>query len=147
MKLFIFYRNPAAALSSPAVSHMTLAYIYEQILRVWQPLCRVMYCRHHVCSTSPLCSSIEQWCDRLRSWYVCVLVADTLNTCCEIIGHSTCCPTTRTVTSDYRWFWRHIYLVLVTFCVRHSRGEMYIDHGRLCVCFSPNSHTAARTRM
>jgi len=25
---------------------------------------------------------------------------------------------------------------LVTFGVRHSRGEMYIGHGRLCVCLS-----------
>ena len=25
---------------------------------------------------------------------------------------------------------------VITFRVRHSRGEMYIDHGRLCVCQS-----------
>ena len=27
-------------------------------------------------------------------------------------------------------------LCLVTFRVSHSRGEMYISHGRLCVCLS-----------
>jgi len=26
--------------------------------------------------------------------------------------------------------------ILVTFRVRHSRGEMYIGYGRLCVCLS-----------
>jgi len=25
---------------------------------------------------------------------------------------------------------------LITFCVRHSRGEMYIGHGHLYVCLS-----------
>jgi len=25
---------------------------------------------------------------------------------------------------------------LITFRVRHSRGEMYVGHGRLCVCLS-----------
>ena len=28
---------------------------------------------------------------------------------------------------------------LVTFCVRHSQGEMYIGHSRLCVCLSPTT--------
>jgi len=26
--------------------------------------------------------------------------------------------------------------ILITFRVMHSRGEMYIDHGRQCVCLS-----------
>jgi len=30
----------------------------------------------------------------------------------------------------------HISLTYVTFRVRRSRGEMYIGHGRLCVCVS-----------
>jgi len=30
---------------------------------------------------------------------------------------------------------------------RHSWGEMYTGHGRLCVCPSPHSYTNARTRM
>jgi len=49
--------------------------------------------------------------------------------------------------------------IVITFRMRHSRGEMYIDHGRLCacvfvcvsvclsVCPSPHSHTTARSRM
>ena len=38
-------------------------------------------------------------------------------------------------------FDRHRYNTLalpcecvITCCMRHNRGEMYIDHGRLCVC-------------
>jgi len=27
-----------------------------------------------------------------------------------------------------------LFYVLITFLVRRSRGEMYIGHGRLCVC-------------
>ena len=29
-----------------------------------------------------------------------------------------------------------MFLLFVTFRVRRSRGEMYIGHGRLCVCLS-----------
>jgi len=36
---------------------------------------------------------------------------------------------------------------MITFPVRRSRGEMYVVHGRLCVCPSPHSHTTAQTRM
>ena len=47
------------------------------------------------------------------------------------------------------------YNTLITFCVRHSWGKMYIGYGCLCVCLSmclsvwpsPHSHTTARTRM
>ena len=39
-------------------------------------------------------------------------------------------------------------LVIITFRVRRSRGEMYIGHGRLCACLSLAAfHTTARTRM
>jgi len=41
--------------------------------------------------------------------------------------------------------------LFITFRVRHSRGEMYIGHGRLSVCLSvcpsPHSNTTARTQM
>jgi len=44
-----------------------------------------------------------------------------------------------------------IISVFITFCMRHSRGEMYIGLGRLyicvSVCASPHSHTTPRTRM
>jgi len=36
---------------------------------------------------------------------------------------------------------------LITFRTKHSGGEMYSGHGRLCVCLLPHSHTTARTRM
>ena len=49
------------------------------------------------------------------------------------------------------YFYRVIF---VTFRVKHSQGEMYSGHGRLCVCvsvcllcLSPHSYTTARTRM
>ena len=29
-----------------------------------------------------------------------------------------------------------ISVYFITFRVRHSRGEMYVSHGRLCVCLS-----------
>jgi len=35
----------------------------------------------------------------------------------------------------------------ITFRVRCSQGEMYIGHGRLCVCGSSHSHITALTRM
>ena len=39
----------------------------------------------------------------------------------------------------------------IIFCVRHSRGEMYIGRECLCVCLHvcllPHSHTAALIRM
>jgi len=34
--------------------------------------------------------------------------------------------------------------IFITFCVRRSRGEIYISHGRLSVCPSPHSHTIAQ---
>jgi len=30
----------------------------------------------------------------------------------------------------------HMYNAILTFRVKHSRGEMYTGHGRLCVCMS-----------
>jgi len=37
--------------------------------------------------------------------------------------------------------------VIITFCVRRRRCEMYCGHARLCVCPRPHAHTTARTRM
>jgi len=41
----------------------------------------------------------------------------------------------------YRWlicfkFLFHLHLIVITFRMRCSQGEMYIGHGRLCVCLS-----------
>jgi len=57
----------------------------------------------------------------------------------------------RIVVSFLRCYFCH-FITCITFRVRRcSRGEMYIGHGRLCVCMcgcpSPRSHTTARTRM
>jgi len=48
------------------------------------------------------------------------------------------------VVIAYAWWF-------ITFCVKCSRSEMYIGHGRLCVCLSvcpsPHSYTTAQTPM
>ena len=38
-------------------------------------------------------------------------------------------------------------VTVIAFCMRHSRGEMYIGHSRLWVCPAPHSYTTARTWM
>ena len=40
-----------------------------------------------------------------------------------------------------------VYLLSVTFRVRHSQSVIYIGYGRLCVCPSLLSHTTAWIRM
>ena len=64
-------------------------------------------------------------------------------TCFKHPSHHKLSSSFRTDSTDYRLdriFWAisvlFIVIFLITFRVRSSRGEMCIDHGRLCVCVS-----------